>query len=155
MLRVAEWLFCCRQESVYLSLQSHLVTLQVLPASPLLQEFTPHLLHLSSRVQTLSLPRSHTVWWLLLSDAAETAAALSDSKHQTKQELVLKGLQLIGDCCRVDFPVWLHFTFWLLCKLSAGGRRGLRCVSFKSNLCRQKSNYYRNSLAFQVLNAFY
>lgn len=55
------YLLSSRQESVYLSLQSNLVTLQVLPASPLLQEFTPHLLHLSSRVQTVSSPQSHTV----------------------------------------------------------------------------------------------
>lgn len=55
------YLFSSRQESVYLSLQSNLVTLQVLSASPLLQEFIPHLLHLSSRVQTLSSLQSHTV----------------------------------------------------------------------------------------------
>lgn len=55
------YLWSSRQESVYLSLQSNLVTLQVLSASPLLQEFIPHLLHLSSRVQTLSSPQSHTV----------------------------------------------------------------------------------------------
>lgn len=48
------------QESVYLSLQSNLVTLQVLSASPLLQEFIPHLLHLSSRVQTPSSLQSHS-----------------------------------------------------------------------------------------------
>lgn len=39
------------QGSLYLSLQSHLVTLQVLSASPLLQEFIPHLLHLSIRAE--------------------------------------------------------------------------------------------------------
>lgn len=57
-----------RQESVYLSLQSNLVTLQVLSASPLLQEFIPHLLHLSNRVQTPSSLQPHTVWWQLLAD---------------------------------------------------------------------------------------
>lgn len=39
------------QGSLYLSLQSHLVTLQVLSASPLLQEFIPHLLYLSTRAE--------------------------------------------------------------------------------------------------------
>lgn len=58
-------LFPLWQESVYLSLQSNLVTLQVLSASPLLQEFIPHLLHLSSRVQTASSLQSHTAWQLL------------------------------------------------------------------------------------------
>lgn len=54
--------FLSRQQSAYLSLQSHLVTLQVLSASSLLQEFIPHLLHLSSQVQTdVSLLRSHTI----------------------------------------------------------------------------------------------
>ena len=43
-----EW---AEQSSVYLSLQSHLVTLQVLSASPLLQEFIPHLLYLSTRAE--------------------------------------------------------------------------------------------------------
>lgn len=58
-------LFPLWQERVYLSLQSNLVTLQVLSASPLLQEFIPHLLHLSSRVQTASPPQPHTAWQLL------------------------------------------------------------------------------------------
>lgn len=74
-------LFSSRQERVYLSLQSHLVTLQVLSASPLLQEFIPHLLHLSSRAQTLSLLRSHTLWWQLLSgtvwDSLSTGATVA------------------------------------------------------------------------------
>lgn len=122
----AEWrcvsLLSSRQESVYLSLQSHLVTLQVLSASPLLQEFIPHLLHLSSRVQTLSSLQSHTVWQQLSSDTVwvsfttETPAALGESKYQTMHAFTLKESYLIGE---QDFPAWQHSTFCCDCQVNS------------------------------------
>lgn len=93
--RPCVYLQSSRQESVYLSLQSNLVTLQVLSASPLLQEFIPHLLHLSSRVQTLSSPVPHSLMTFFFKSDVEfqlatgAAGALSESRCETKDLLML------------------------------------------------------------------
>lgn len=101
---INEWCDLSCQEGVYLSLQSHLVTLQVLSASSLLQEFIPHLLHLSSRVQTLSSLQSHNNYPQTDSEShpQEKLPAAGDSERQTIE------LMLWTSCCLMGDLDWLH-----------------------------------------------
>lgn len=141
------YLFSSRQESVYLSLQSNLVTLQVLSASPLLQEFIPHLLHLSSRVQTLSSLQSHTVWWQFF--FIRCWVSPSNRNHCSAQWVKMLNNRTVN-AQRASVNLWagfsclatFHFFLRPLCKLSVT----LGCIKKKERK-KNDSSFCRENIA--------